>query len=334
MKRIFNVFVVMLAVAAVFMTVGFIFVKRGNINRGDIADRISKNLQHGESNVEYQPPKPLNLSGLTDVNTDKSASYPLNAFNTIHLYSDHCTVEFIPSEEDNLKITMDTKGEAVLYTAVNKGELCIENKWADPDVYDMNVIILIAIPENYKGGYILSGNYSDIMLCDIESSMDMSFCFCDSKVETEQLSAGDITLELSGTTLTTEHINARGTLDVKSVSSKISSQMIESLNANLSANSSDIKFQKVVGGLSSDLKLSSLDIEFHTIAGHITVNSDMTKINMRIKHNAPVSLRHEESYTTFSDNVKWTEKGQKNENSRYIIDMNSKLSIVSLSEME
>ena len=338
MKRSLKISAVSLLIGVVFSAVGGVMIKRSDVNIGDIYDIIEENLQLGESNVQYKKAEPFDISDMKNLTISNDVSYQLNEFNTIEVYSEHCTVEFKPTDADVMQISIDypdkLNKKVFLQTAVANGTLFVQDRLTETVSGNSDIVITVSVPENYKGGYSINGGNSEFKLCGLESAMDMSFNLYNSTVTAEALSAGEIAFELSGTTVTVSEIRSRGELTVSGITTTFKTDMLETVYAKLTADNSTLNIGNISGGVSAVTQMSTVNLDFRSVTGNVSVTASAGSVNIKIPHDSPVSLRHEESYSAFTDRVKWTDKGKKNENSRYFIETTVKFGIVTLEEKE
>ena len=137
---------------------------------------------------------------------------------------------------------------------------------------------------------------------------------------------------MSGSAFSAERLYSRGDFDVSSISSEIVLNNLNMVYSKLAANSSTVKLNNISGGINADLQTTSAQLNFYAIKGNVIGTAESSSLKITFPHDSPVSLRHEEKYSAFNDDVEWTDSGQKNQNSRYIIDTNVNLSIVTLAE--
>lgn len=338
MKRALRISAVSLLVGVILSVVGGVMIGRAKVHLGDVYDIILANLQLNDTNVQYKKAEPPDISDIKESTLSNEVSYQLNEFNTLEVYIEHCIVEFKPTNDDVMQISMSCSdklnNKVFLQTAVQNGTLYVEDKLTGDISGNDDIVVTVAVPDIYKGGYSINGSNSEIKLCSIESAMDMSFNLYNSTLSAEALSAGEILFEISGTTVTAEEIHSRGELEVSGISATFQTDIIEAVFSKLTVNNSTLNIGNIVGGVSADSQMSTVNLEFLSVTGNISLKASAGRVNIKIPHNAPVSLRHEESYSSFNDKVKWTEEGQKNENSRYFIETTVNFGIVTLEEKE
>ncbi len=338
MKKISMLFYISMTVGLIFAIAGGVMIDRGEVNMGQIYDILQENLNFSEKKVVFEQAEIPEFSESEKYTSDKNVTYPLNEFHTLEIYSEGCSVEFKPTNADDMKISLDypkkLNNKIFLRTAVKNGSLKVLTTWADSNggVGSRDVVLTVEIPENYKGGYSINGSGTAVDICSLESSMDFSFNLLGSTVKTGELTGGEFIFELSGTTLNAESIESRGGINFSVTSSTMNIDTLSSAYTRLNASSSTVNLKNISGGITTDSQTSTLNCEFKHIGGNVNITAEMGSVNVKIPHNSPVSLRHEESYSTFKNNVKWTDKGDKNKDSKYIIDTNVKFSIVTLEE--
>lgn len=336
MKKILVVFYISLTVGLIFAVVGGFMIDKAEVNMGQIYDILGENLQFGEKKVVFEQEELPEAMENESFTTDKTVTYPLNEFHTMELFAESCSVEFKPTDSDDMKISLDYPKKLVnkifLRTAVKNGSLYVITSWTDESAIGNDVRLTVEIPENYKGGYSINGSGTMINLCDIDSSMDIAFNILSSTVNAKSLDAGEFTVELGSSTFNAERIVSRGSIEVLADSSTMNINNLNSSYTKLTASSSTVNLKNISGGITTDTQTSTLNCEFKSVSGNVSVTAETGSINIKIPHDSPVSLRHEESYSSFRDNIKWTDKNSKNKNSRYIIDTNVKFSIVTLDE--
>ncbi len=338
MKKLFTLFYISLIIGLAFVLAGGIMINRAEVNMGQIYDVIEKSLQFGEQLYTFEKTEAPDISSFNGCNMDRQVTYPLNEFHTLELLAENCCVEFISTESDDMKITLDypdkLQNTVFLCTAMQNGSLYASANRTDNSTSNKDVSLTIEIPDNYKGGYVINTDKCSIILTDLESAMDMNFKMQDTVVEADMLTAGDITFELAGTVFNSKGVFSRGSTNISSESTTVNFKRLNSSYTKILSSSSTYNIEKISGGISSDSQTSVLNLGFQTVKSNVSVTADTGSINISIPHNAPVSLRHEEKYSSFKDNVKWTDEGSKNKESRFIIDTKVKFSIVTLNEIE
>lgn len=339
MKNIARLSAVFLIVAVVLTVVGGVMIKKANVNYGDIYEIFEDSIQLDESNVTYKKAEPVDLSNFPNVSTLEGIMYQLNEFNSLVVYGEYCKVVFQPTESDNMIISMEYPDSAIgkveLQTAIKDGCLYVKNEWSDKPVKEYDeVIVCVNIPQGYKGGYTINGEYTTVELCNIDSSMDTRLNLHNSTLNAKAISADEVTLEISGTSGSIENITSDGGFNVSSVSSDMNVNKVEAFYTKLTANSSNLNLRDITGSLTADTTATVLDMEYLSVTGNVTVNASTGKIDITIPKASPVSLRHSESYATFKDNVNWTNGDEKNKDSVYVIETNINFGIVTLSEKE
>ncbi len=338
MKRSLKLFAVSLVVGSVLSSVGVVMIRRANVNISSVYDIIEENLQSGDSQIRYQKAEPFDISDIKGGTLSDEARYQLNEFNTIEVYAENCTVEFKPTDDDFMRISIahpdKFNNKVFLRTAVENGTLYVQDNLTGVTNGVKDIVINVSVPDNYKGGYSLNGSNAEVKLCDLESAMDMSFNLYNSAVSAQTLSAGEVVFEMSGTTVSAGEIHSRGEFSLSGISSVMKTDMLEAVSSRINVNNSTLNIGNIVGGVSADMKMSAANLDFLSVTGNISAVASESRLNIKIPNDSPVSLRHEESYSSFSDKVKWTDEGQKNENSRYFIETTVKFSIVTLEEKE
>ena len=336
MKKIFTLFYISLTIGLIFAVTGGIMVDRGEVNMGQIYDILQENLNFGEKKVVFEQTEIPDISDSENYTTDKNVTYPLNEFHTLELFAQSCKVEFKPTNADDMRISLEypkkLNGKVFLRTTVKNGSLRVLTTWTDTNVNSQDVVLTIEIPDNYKGGYSINGTSAVIDICSLESSMDFAFNLLSSTVKTGALSGGEFSFELSGTTFNAENISSRSGTVFYAASSTMNIDTLNSAYTKLTASTSTVTLKNISGGITTDSQTSTLNLDFKNVGGNVSITAETGSVNIKIPHNAPVSLRHKENYSTFKDNVKWTEKDSKNKDYKYIIDTNVKFSIVTLDE--
>ncbi len=336
MKKLFTLFYIALAVGLVFAVTGGIIVHRADVNMGQIYEIIEENLQFGDKNYEFEKSDFPDLTSGAAFTKDKTVYYPLNEFHTLEIYAEKCAVNFKPTTSDDMKIYIDCPekllNKVFLHTAARNGSLYVITNWTDETAAANGVAVTIEIPEDYKGGYSVNTNKCTVDLGDIDSSMDISFNLLDTTVKSGKLTAGDFTFEMCSTLFNSESIFSRGSIDISAESTTMNIDRLNSTYIKLLSSSGTYNLKNITGGLTADMQTSTLNLDFNTVKGNVSVTSETGSVNVVIPHNAPVSLHHEESYSSFKENVKWTDKNSTNKNYRYIIDTNVRFSLVTLSE--
>lgn len=338
MKRLFTLFYISLIIGLAFALAGGIMINRAEVNMGQIYDIIEKNLQFGEPLYTFEKNKLPDISDYDGCTMSKQVTYPLNEFHTLEIFAENCCVELKPTDSDDMQITIDhpdkLQNKVFLRTAMRNGSLYTTASRTDKGTDIKEVSLTIEIPDNYKGGYAISTNNCSVVLTDLESAMDMSFNMLDSMAETGTLTTGDITFELGGTTFNSKGVFARGSTNISSESTTVNFKRLNSSYTKILSGSSTYNLEKIVGGITTNSQTSVLDLSFQTVKSNVSITADTGSINVAIPHNAPVSLHHDEKYSSFNDTVNWTDEDSKNKDSRFIIDTKVKFSIVTLSEIE
>lgn len=339
MKNIARLSAVFLIVAVVLTVIGGVMIKKANVNTGDIYEIFEDSIQLDKSNVTYKKAEPVDLSDFPNVSTLEGIMYQLNEFNSLAVYGEYCKVVFQPTESDNMIISMEypdsASGKVKLQTAIKDGCLYVKTTWLDKPIKETDeVLVCVNIPQGYKGGYTINGEYATVELCDIESSMDTRLNLHNSTLNAKAISADEVTLELSGTGGNIESITSNGGFNVSSVSGDITVNKVEAFYTKLTANSSTFNLGDIIGSLTADITATALKMDYLSVTGNVTVNASTGKVDITIPKASPVSLRHSESYATIKDNVNWTDGNEKNEDSLYVIETNINFGIVTLSEKE
>lgn len=336
MKKIPILFLISLILGLIFAAVGGVMIDKGEVNMGQIYDILQDNLNFSEKKVVFEQTEIPDISESENYTTDKNVAYPLNEFHTLELFAQSCKVELKPTDSDDMRIYLDNpsklNNKIFLRTAVKNGSLRVLTTWTDTNINNSNVVLTIEIPDNYKGGYSINGSGTMINICDLESSMDFAFNLLGSTVKTGTLSGGECSFELSGSTFNAENISSRNGTVFYAASSTMNINTLNSAYTKLTTSTSTVNLKNISGGITTDSQSSTLNFDFKNVGGNISVTAETGSISIKIPHNSPVSLRHEESYSNFKDNVKWTGKDSKNKDSKYIIDTNVKFSIVTLDE--
>lgn len=337
MRKTARIAAVSLAIAIVFTLIGGIMVSRAKVNTGDIYDIFKDSIKLDETNVTYTRAQAEDMSDMEYVTVSDTASYQLNEFNSVNIFADYCGINLVGTTEDSMSIslayTKNDEKKVFLKTAVRDGTLYIQNEWGSAPAKDYsNAVITVGIPENYKGGYSINGSHCCAKLDSIESSMDTSVNLYDSTVEAKTISAGEITVELSGTSGSIEKLLSSDGINISAVSSDIKMNTAESIYTKITANSTTLDMDKISGSVTAALTMCTFDAAWARVGGNISVAASYGRINLTVPENSPVALRHEESFSVFNDNVNWTDTDSKNKDSRYFIDTNVKFGIVTLSE--
>ncbi len=339
MKKTARLSAVFLIIAIVFTVIGVVMINKANVNYGDIYDIFEGSIQLDENNVAFTKTEAVDLSKLPDVTTFEGVTYQLNEFNTLEVFGDYCTVVFQPSKSDLMIISIEypdsADGKVSLQTAIKDGCLYVKNLWSGEPVKEYDEVLLyVNIPEGYKGGYGINGDHASFELCDIDSSMNTKINLYDSKINAKSISADEVTLEMSGTSGSVEAVSSKNGFNLSSVSSDFSVNKADCFYTKLTANSSTLSLSDVVGSLTADTTTTSLIIDCFSVTGNVSVNVSYGRADITVPKDSPISLRHSESYSAFTDNVNWTDGDEKNKDARYVIDTNISFGIVTLSEKE
>lgn len=339
MKKIARLSLITLVIAIILTVIGGKMISNASVNVGDIYDIFEGSIPVIENNAKFVKTSDVSLDGMTDVTELHAVTYQLNEFNTLVVFAEDCTVKFAPTEMDYLAVSLDcpenAENDTIIQTAVNDGCLYVKFNWKDePAAKTSDTILKIGVPENYKGGYSINASNSNIKLSNIDSSMDTYFNLYECNMEAQTISGKDIVFEASGGSSSIDKITSSDGFTVTGISSSISVSQIEAAYTIVTANSSYLNFNNIVGSLTADVAMCSSDFSYLSVTGNINITASSGTTNIFIPHDAPVSLRHEESYARFKNSVVWSDGDEKNTDHRYVIDTNVKFGIVTLSEKE
>lgn len=338
MKRVLKLFVISLILGIALIATGSIMINKAQVNMGQIYDIIEENIQADDRNVTFEQKLPPDEKEISGFSSSKNTKYLLNGFNTIEVFAQGCSVEFQNTDEEDLTLELkadeNVSNGVFLRSSIKEGTLIAVADRTDKAANSQNTHLIIGIPENYKGGYSLNFNKCKVTMPDIESSMDMSFNILDCDVSCNELSAGDIKIDMSNTIFSAKNIIVRGNASISTISTTLDIGRIKSAYLKLSSASSTDTVKNISGAAAFDMQMTNLLCDFANVSGNISLKGDKSSVDMAIKHDSPVRLKHDESYSFFVDKVKWTDKNEQNKNFRYIIDINVKLSLVTLREKE
>lgn len=339
MKRLTVFSLSFFVIAVIFTVIGGIIISDSNVNFGDVFTKLEKAVPSVHSNVNFQKTPEFDLSNYHNVREIDYTSYQLNEFNTLSVYAEKCTLQLVPITTDNLVVSLITPDEAeddvTIQSVIKDGNLYVKFVWCgDPAASVEDTVLSLGIPENYKGGFDISANESTVELCDMDSSMDIRLNLHNCLTSAHKISGREITFEASGGNSSIEKIVSNGGFTVTGVSTQINISYIDAFYTKAEANSSELNWKEIRGSLSADTAVSNADFNFKEVTGNISVKASAGSINVSIPKLSPVSLRHEERFSRFKDNITWDGGNKKNNNSVYIIDTNMEFGIVTLTEKE
>ena len=152
MKRLFTLFYISLIIGLVLALTGGIIINRAEVNMGQIYDVIEKNLQFGEQKYTFEKIEPPDISDYDGCTMNRQAAYPLNEFHTLEIFAENCSVEFKPSQSDDMKISLDypekLQTKFFLRTAMRNGSLYAVASRTDK--HQLHIQYLPLQSKNYK----------------------------------------------------------------------------------------------------------------------------------------------------------------------------------------
>lgn len=337
MKKLAKLALIMFVIAAVLTVVGGYMISGSNVNYGDVYELFTENMPIAESNVTFSKTPEIDLSNYPDMKESEYTTYQLNDFNSLAVYADKCTLEFIPTSTDKLIVSLiapdEAEGHMVLQTAIKNGTLYVKFRWyGEPTASAEDTVLTIGIPDNYKGGFDINASDSNAVLCDLESSMNIRFNLYNCNMTAEHINGRDIVFESSGGVSKIEKITSSSGFNATCVSTDLDISSLYTVYTKIGANSAKLNFYDISGSFSSDLSMTDAYFEFSSLTGNISSYSELSRVSLIIPYDISVRLHHKESYASFKNNLEKAFTDSENENSFPIIDTNTKFGIVSLSE--
>lgn len=336
MKKSFRLFAAVFAAAIIVTAIGAAVVRRHNVNQGDMYDVLAKGLSFGEPLYAFAEAERTDIGGFDNFTDEGYVTYQLNEFNTIELYAKSCSAEITGGTSgDVLVVSLDypdkDEGKVKLHTAVKDGRLYIQNEWTEKPSADYGeVTVQIFIPDDYKGGYDIFGDSARIKLGNAESSMKMSFNLHNCNVSAENITAADITADMSGTTANIKSAVSKDGFTVGAVSSDIKMEEIEAVYSKAAVSSSTLDITNIIGAFSCESDISRLYLYCGTVTGNITLRSNKGIAKITLPKNAPVYIHRSERFSVFRDKTDNAQYDEKNKDSRYILETNVEFTIVTL----
>lgn len=337
MKKLAKIIFILLIPAVIITVVGGVLLSKENVNLNDIYAKLEETVPVIKNDIVYTKAPELDLEDFPEFTEKEYNTYQLIEFNSIAVYADKCTLVMESVTLDNMVVYLECadfiEEKATVQTAIKDGILYIKSVCGEDINYNASDVELhIGIPENYKGGYEinLSNSIADIDSLDSTMNCKLNLYNCDSSIKS--IAAENVEYEISGGRIETEMIDISGGFTMTCVSSETKIENLNAAYSKIEAGSSNLSFSNIIGGFSAYVEMSKAYFDFKEVTGNITLSDKIGRVNLTVPKNSPVSLRHSEDYGKLDDGIKWTGGEKKNENSAYIIDINVKFGIVTLSE--
>lgn len=339
MKKLAKLSLGAFIIAVILTFIGGNMISGSGINYGDVYELLEENIPVAKSGVTFSKAPETDLSDCHDMQETDYAVYQLNEFNSLDVYADKCTLEFIPTTVDKLVVSLIVPDEAeddvIIQTAIKDGTLYVKFRWrSEPTALLEDSVLTIGIPESYKGGFDINASGSSVSLCDIDSSMDIGFNLYNCNMTVESISAGEVTLESSGGAIEFGKITASGGFGATCVSSDLKVASLNAMYARVGANNSSLSLNDITGSISTDLYMTEAEFDFLSVTGNISASAKLSKVDIIIPSDSAVQLHHEERYSSFKNKLEQTLKNGESKNSYRTMDTNVELGIVSLTEKE
>ena len=338
MKKSFRIFAVTLVIAVVVTVAGAVVVRHHNVKSGDMYEVFTNGINIGEPLYTYEIFENIDISEFPELTGDNYVMYQLNEFNTIETEFEHCTVEMnAGTQKDFLTIAMSCKEEfrdsVKLCTAVKDGNLYIQNKCEGAVPTSKETIkIIIMILDDYKGGYFIKGENSDITVTDAESAMNMEMSLHKCSVNVENLSAPNVTADMSGTQADFKNITSKDGFSIGAVSSNIKLSDITAQYSKALVSSTTLDVQNLLGSFNYESDISTLYLKCSEVSGNINLQSKKGAVNVTLPKNANISLRHNEKWSLFKNSTGIEESEKNNKDLQHILETNVEFTIVRLDE--
>lgn len=337
MRKISIVALISLAAAAAVSITGGVVIARSDLNLSEVYDIVGENIEALQTNTDFSKTPDVDLSRIDGMTETEYVTYQLNEFNTLCVFADSCTLKLAPTSSDELVISLNcpqkAQGHMAMQTAVKGGCLYVKYMWyGEPTAQTDEVELTVGIPENYKGGYSINGTAATLNLGSIDSSMDVNFNLYNCTAKADDISAKEVELEISGGSLSAESVTAYDVFEAESVSSNVNISRLESKYSTVKANSSTINLSGITGGLSADVQICKANFDWLAVTGNITLKASAGETELAVPKGSNVTLRHDESWAKYKNNINSAPLEENDENSYYIIDTNVEFGIVTLSE--
>ena len=339
MRKYFQRFAASLAAAAVITAVGVGIVSHHNVEYADMYTALANGINSEEALYSYTMPDRTDLSGYAELTNNDYVIYQLNEFNTIETQLGYCTVEInAGTQKDVLTVSMsclddNIRNSTELNTAVKEGKLYIQNTCygSIPALRD-RIKIIINIPDDYKGGYTIMADKSDITFTNAESTMDTVISLNNCNFSAENITSSNITADFGGTTAKLDNVLSSGEISVSASSSDIKINDVSSQYTKVKLSSTAVDAENLSGALTYESDLSRLYLKNNTVSGNMSLNSKKGTINVSLPKNAPLILQHDEVWSAFYNNTGLSESKKNNKDLQYILETNVEFTIVTLDE--
>lgn len=339
MKKLARLSLGAFIIAVILTFIGGNMISGSGINYGDVYELLEENIPVAKSGVTFSKEPETDLSDCPDIQETDYAAYQLNEFNSLNVYADRCTLEFIPTTVDKLVVSLIVPDEAeddvIIQTAIKDGTLYVKFCWqSEPTASLEDSVLTIGIPENYKGGFDINAAGSSVTLCDIDSSMDIGFNLYNCNMTAESINAGEVVLESGGGAIEFGSITASGGFGATCVSSDLKVASLTAMYTRVGANNSSLRLNDITGSISAELYMTEAEFDFLSVTGNISASAKLSQADIIIPGDSAVQLHHEERYSSFKNRLEQTLKNGESKNSYHTIDTNVEFGIVSLTEKE
>ena len=338
MRKTFRIFAITLVVAIVVTVAGVAVVRHHNVKTGDMYDVFTNGINIGEPLYKYEMPENTDISELPECTEENYVMYQLNEFNTIETELEYCTVEINGgTQKDFLTVAMsckeDVSDSVKLRTAVKDGNLYIQNKCEGtvPASKD-KVKIIIMIPDDYKGGYCVKGQYCDVSVTNAESAMDIEMSLYKCNLNADNLNAPNITADMSGTEAEVKNVSSKDGFSIGAVSSNIKLRGVSAQYSKMVVSSTTLDTENVSGGFTYESDISTLYLKCSEVSGNINIQSKKGSVSVTLPKNAPLALRHNEKWSVFQNSTGIADSEKNNKDLQHILETNVEFTIVRLEE--
>lgn len=319
MKKLVKLSAVLLAIGLILIGAGAFWAHKDNVNPGSIYSIVEENLKLDGSPVNYKMPQRFDLSSVKNTSDNRSLGYELNEFNTLELYAEKCSIEFVVTQGDTLRANIDG-GD--LLTGITNGTLYVQAEGGT------DCELSISLPESFKGGCTVNAINCEMTSDSIESAMDMSFCLYDSRLTCKMLSADNLTMSVSGSVISAERLDAVDSVRVDAASSELGIKELSAKSETVSVSNTKASLAGISGALTGEAHMSALDLTFAQVTGNISLSLTTCSANVKLPKDADVAFRHEETYGIFTDKTKSAQNASSNEGAAYTMETNIKFGIV------
>ena len=325
MKKLVKISAVVLAVGLILCAAGAFWVNKDEVNPGMIYGIVEENLKLSESIVELEQPQPIDFSGI-ERKVYKTAGYGLDEFNTLEIYAENTDVKFTESTAETMRATLET---GTLTTAIKNGTLYVQAICDNGEDGEL----IMEVPDIYKGGCIVNSVNSRLNLGSLESAMDMSFCAFGSTLEADMLSADNITLLMSGSSVDVDTLQSKDAIKLEAAASELKAERLVAEYITMEGDNSTIALSGIAGGFSAKTQMAKLELSFAALTGNISLDTTAGNAVVRLPKGLPVTLRHNEDYGLFTDRTNHAQNDAANDAVRYTMETNIKYGIVTVENL-